>query len=66
LRIDNAPEKFDVETAYSTGEFNGVLIYRQCFGPQTVLLHVVNDPAKLSDGGYWLWVKSGKYAKLPN
>ena len=66
LRIDNAPEKFDVETAYSTGEFNGVLIYRQCFGPQTVLMHVVNDPAKLSDGGYWLWVKSGKYAKLPN
>jgi hypothetical protein len=66
LRIDNAPEKFDVETAYGTGEFNGVLIYRQCFGPQTVLLHVVNDPAKLSDGGYWLWVKSGKYAKLPN
>ena len=66
LRIDNAPEKFDVETAYSTGEFNGVLIYRQCFGPQTVLLHVVNDPAKLSDGGYWLWVKSGKYARLPN
>ena len=66
LRIDNAPEKFDVETAYSSGEFNGVLIYRQCFGPQTVLLHVVNDPAKLSDGGYWLWVKSGKYAKLPN
>jgi hypothetical protein len=66
LRIDNAPEKFDVETAYSNGGFNGVLIYRQCFGPQTVLLHVVNDPAISSDGGYWLWVKSGKYAKLPN
>jgi hypothetical protein len=66
LRIDAAPEKFDVETAYSTGEFNGVLIYRQCFGPQTVLLHVVNNPARFSDGGYWLWVKSGKYAKLPN
>src|ERR1022692_4555531 len=66
LRIDNAPEKFDVETAYSNGGFNGVLIYRQCFGPQTVLLHVVTDPAISSDGGYWLWVKSGKYAKLPN
>ena len=66
LRIDAAPEKFDVETAYSNGEFNGVLIYRQCFGPQTVLLHVVNNPARFSDGGYWLWVKSGKYAKLPN
>jgi hypothetical protein len=65
LRIDNAPDKFDVETAYSDGGFNGVLIYRQCFGPQTVLLHVVSDPAKSSDGGYWLWVKSGKYARLP-
>jgi hypothetical protein len=27
---------------------------------------VVNDPAISSDGGYWLWAKSGKYAKLPN
>jgi hypothetical protein len=66
LRIDNAPEKFDVETAYSNGEFNGVLIYRQCFGPQTVLVHVMNNPERSSDGGYWLWVKSGKYARLPN
>ena len=55
-----------METAYSNGGFNGVLIYRQCFGPQTVLLHLVTDPAISSDGGYWLWVKSGKYARLPN
>jgi hypothetical protein len=65
LRIDDAPAHFDLETAFGNGGSGSALIYRQCFGPQTVLLYVVKDPARLSDGADWLWVKSGKYATVP-
>jgi len=62
LRIDNAPAQFDVETYFGNGGEGSALIYRQCAGPQTVLLYVVKNPDKLTDGAEWLWVKSGKYA----
>jgi hypothetical protein len=66
LRIDAAPARFDLEMAFGTAGSASALIYRQCFGPQTVLLYVVKNPDKLSDGtNYWLWVKSGKYAAPP-
>lgn len=66
LRIDDAPVHFDLELAFGNGGSTSALIHRQCFGPQTVLLYVVKNPDKLSDGtNYWLWVKSGKYATLP-
>src|ERR1019366_3916555 len=62
LRIDDAPEQFDMEMGFSSGGFTSALIHRQCFGPQTVLLHVVN-PDNTGDGtNWWVWVKSGKYA----
>jgi len=38
------------------------LVYRHCAGPETVLLYVVQNPDKISDGGDWMWVKSGQYA----
>ena len=38
------------------------LIYRNCIAPQTVLLLVVKNPAKVTDGADWLWAKSGKFA----
>jgi hypothetical protein len=63
LVIDNAPARFDVELSFGKAGFSSSLIYRQCQGPQTVLLFVVKNTDKLSDGGDWLWVKSGKYAK---
>jgi hypothetical protein len=62
LRIDNAPDHFDVETSFGSGGSGSALIYKQCYAPQTVLLYVINNPDKLSDGGEFLWVKSGKYA----
>jgi hypothetical protein len=66
LHIDDAPLHFDLEMAFGNGGSSSALIHRQCFGPQTVLLYVVGNPDKLSDGtNYWLWVKSGKYATLP-
>ena len=64
LRIANAPPYFDVETHFGNAGDASALIYRQCAGPQSVLLFVVKNPQKLSDGGDWLWVKSGKFAKV--
>jgi hypothetical protein len=66
LRIDDAPHHFDLEMAFGNGGSSSALIYRQCFGLETALLYVVQNPDKLSDGtNYWLWVKSGKYALRP-
>ncbi len=65
LRIENAPAQFYLDTAFGNAGESSNLIYRQCFGPQTVLLYVVKNPAKISDGAEWLWVKSGKFAAAP-
>jgi hypothetical protein len=62
LRIENPPEHFEVDMAFGSAGSSSSTIYRQCYGPQTVLLYVVKNPAKLSDGAAWLYVKSGKYA----
>lgn len=64
LRIENAPPQFDAELAFGNAGSSSALIYRQCPNLETVLLFVVKNPAKLSDGGDWLWVKSGKYASV--
>ena len=65
LRLDGVPDHFDLETAFGSGGSGSALIYKQCFAPQTVLLYVVTNPDKLSDGAEFLWVKSGKYAAAP-
>jgi len=62
LRIENPPEKFHVETSFGSAGQGSSDLYRQCFGPQTVLLYVLKNPANLVDGTEWLWVRSGKYA----
>jgi len=62
LRVENTPPHFNVDIYFGKGGDSSALIYRQCFGPQTTLLFVVKNPEKLSDGGDWLWVKSGKFA----
>lgn len=65
LRIDNAPPQFDIETAFGGAGSSSAFLYRQCFAPRTVLLYVLRNPARISDGDDWLWVKSGKYAAAP-
>jgi hypothetical protein len=62
LRIENPPVQFELDAEFGNSGAGHALLYRQCFGPQTTLLFVVKNPARLSDGGVWLWVKSGKYA----
>jgi hypothetical protein len=64
LLVENIPQQFDLEIVFGKGGSSSALIYRHCAGPQTVLLYVVKNPDKLSDGGDWLWVKSGKYAAV--
>lgn len=62
LRIDSVPSIFYLAVAFGKGGEAGGNMYRQCVAPETVLLYVVKNPDKLSDGGDFLWVKSGKYA----
>jgi len=61
LRIDNVPDHFEFEMTYEGGAASA-LLYRQCAGPQTVLLYVFKNPGRLADGGDFVWVKSGKFA----
>lgn len=64
LRLENPPSQFEIDTEFANAGAGHALLYRQCFAPQTELLFVVRNPARLSDGGLWLWVnKSGK--KIP-
>jgi hypothetical protein len=66
LRIDNVPAVFDFEMTFAGGNqgASSAMLYRKCSGPQTVLLYVVKNPDKVSDGGDWIWVKSGKFAAV--
>jgi hypothetical protein len=57
LRIDNAPPYWDLEVEMENGGSASALIYRECFGAQPLLMMVVKNPAKLSDGVEWRWVK---------
>jgi len=67
VRIDNPPAYFNLGVNLmkpGTGAGMG-LIYRQCFAPTTVLLYVVKDAQDPSQGGDWLWAKSGKFSTVP-
>jgi hypothetical protein len=67
LRVDNIPASFDLELTFGGGNkgASSALLYRKCSGPQTVLLFVVKNPDKVSDGADYVWVKSGKFATVP-
>jgi hypothetical protein len=64
LRLDNVPDHFELELAFGRPGSSSALIYRHCAGPRTVLFYVVKNPDKISDGGDWMWVKSGKFATV--
>jgi len=61
-RIDTVPPQFYLEAYFGRAGSASALVDRKCAGPETVLLLVVKNPEKLSDGADWLWVKSGKFA----
>ncbi len=64
-RIDHAPARFNLETAFGGGGDTQSLVYLRCYAPQTVLLLIVKNPDSVTDGTELLWVKSGKYATVP-
>jgi hypothetical protein len=64
LRLENVPDHFDLELAFGAAGMSGGNMYRHCAGSQTVLLYVVKNPDKISDGGDWMWVQSGKFATV--
>lgn len=66
LRIPNPPEKFHVEISFGDAGQSSADLYRQCFGPETVLLYAIKNPANLVDGTEWLWVRSGPNATAPH
>ncbi len=57
LAIPNAPKYFRVEMSFGPGNLSEAVIQRQCFGPKTQLVHVVNNPDTGVKGGDWLWNK---------
>lgn len=62
LRIDNAGKAFELYVDFGNPGEAQALIYRQCFGPETVLLLRLKNPASVTDGADWMWATSGKYA----
>jgi len=61
LHLPGPPAQFYLEIGFGKGGSGGALIHRQCFGSPSVLLLVVKNPGKITDGTDWLWVKSGKF-----
>jgi len=67
VRVDNPPAYFNLSVNVvqpGNGAGSG-LIYRQCFGPVTMLYYILKDPNDPGQGGDFLYAKSGKYASVP-
>lgn len=62
LRMDGAKATFYVDATFGEKGDASAFVYRQCYGPETVLLLMVKNPEKLSDGAEFVFVKSGKWA----
>jgi hypothetical protein len=59
LVIPNAPRYLHVEATFGPGHSASALIQRQCYGPQTQLIYVMDNPDTGAKGGDWLWRKGG-------
>ena len=55
LTLPNPPKFFDVEAAFGPGHAASALIQRHCFGAQTRLVYVLDNPQTGVEGGDWLW-----------
>jgi hypothetical protein len=60
LAIPDAPKYLDVETSFGPGSGGSAMIHRRCFGPQTRLIYVVDNPDTGVKGGDWLWFKGAR------
>jgi hypothetical protein len=57
LTLPSPPKYFDVEVSFGPAAGASAVIQRQCLGPQTRLIYVVDNPDTGAKGGDWLWVK---------
>lgn len=62
LTIPMAAEHFNIDADFGSAGSASALIYRQCPSAESVLLLVVKNPSKLSDGADWFWDKTGKFS----
>jgi hypothetical protein len=62
IRLDDLGSYFYTDVEFGPAGGANAVVPKLCSGPQSTLLLVVKNPAKISDGADWLWVKSGKLA----
>lgn len=60
LTIPDMPKYLDVEFMFGPGSGGSAIIHRQCYGPETRLIYVVDNPDTGVKGGDWLWDKGGR------
>jgi hypothetical protein len=60
LTLPGPPKYFDVELSFGPGAGASAVIQRQCLGPQTRLIYVIDNPDTGVKGGDWLWVKPSR------
>lgn len=62
LRLGRIATMFYIASVFDNNRgFASAMMYRKCFGPQTMLLMVVKDPNNIGKGVDYLWDKKGKY-----
>jgi hypothetical protein len=64
FRIGHVPMEFTLATSFGVAGNLRSIVYLQCFAPETTLLLVVRNPARIADGAQLLWVKTGQYASI--
>ncbi len=60
LTLPNAPKYLRVELSFGPGNLAEAVVQRQCFGPQSRLVYVADNPDTGARGGDWLWYKGGR------
>lgn len=66
FRIGHAPAQFTLDTSFGAAGDVRSNIALQCYAPETTLLLVVRNPARIADGTELFWVKSGPQATISN
>jgi len=64
FRIGHVPMEFTLATSFGVAGNLRSIVFLQCFAPETTLLLVVRNPARIADGAQLLWVKTGQYASI--
>jgi hypothetical protein len=58
LRIEDMPPQIHAELCFGKGGCSSALIYRHCTAPESTLVFLIHNPARVSDGGDWFWLNA--------